>query len=172
MPLMQFGAINTGRYLAGAMPQSTHIFSWPMNNYWVTNFNADQRGGISWTYYLTTAGDISNTFATRFGWGARVPFLTRILPGNGQGDDRKEGTFISGWPSNVVLVSARPVPEEESLTVHLRETGGQETDLSLINGITGKQFTITEVDVTGSPVAEPTLKMAPLESKFFKILLH
>ncbi len=172
MPLMQFGAINTGRYLAGAMPQSTHIFSWPMNNYWVTNFNADQRGGISWTYYLTTAGDISNGFATRFGWGARVPFLTRILPGNGPGDDRNEGTFISGWPSNVVLVSARPVPEEESLTVQLRETDGKETDLSLVNGITGKQFTITEVDVTGSPVAEPSLKMAPLESKFFKILLH
>ncbi|HWR74486.1 MAG TPA: glycoside hydrolase family 38 C-terminal domain-containing protein, partial [Bacteroidales bacterium] len=40
MPLMQFGAINTGRYVAGAMPQTTHLFSWPMNNYWVTNFNA------------------------------------------------------------------------------------------------------------------------------------
>jgi len=33
MPLMQFGAINTGRYTAGAMPQSTKLFSWPMNNY-------------------------------------------------------------------------------------------------------------------------------------------
>jgi hypothetical protein len=172
MPLMQFGAINTGRYIAGAMPQSTHIFSWPMNNYWVTNFNADQRGGISWTYYLTTAGDLSNGFATRFGWGARVPFLTRILPGNGPGDDKNEGSFISGWPSNIVMVSARPVPEEQAMTIHLRETDGMETELSLVNGITGKQFTVTEVDVTGSPVAEPSLKMAPLESKFFKILLH
>ena len=60
MPLMQFGAINTGRIPAGAMPQSTNLFSWPMNNYWVTNFNADQRGGHSWTYYLTTSADISN----------------------------------------------------------------------------------------------------------------
>jgi alpha-mannosidase len=40
MPLMQFGAINTGRYKAGAKPERTHIFGWPMNNYWVTNFNA------------------------------------------------------------------------------------------------------------------------------------
>src|SRR5665811_1711898 len=47
MPLMQFGTINTGRYQAGAMPQSTNLFSWPMNNYWTTNFNADQRGGHS-----------------------------------------------------------------------------------------------------------------------------
>jgi hypothetical protein len=80
MPLMQFGAINTGRYQAGAMPQSTHVFSWPMNNYWVTNFNADQRGGHTWSYYLTTSADISRTFASQFGWG-RIPFLTRILPG-------------------------------------------------------------------------------------------
>ena len=42
IPLMQFGAINTGRYKAGAVPQSTNMYSWPMNNYWVTNFNADQ----------------------------------------------------------------------------------------------------------------------------------
>ncbi|MDX1285808.1 MAG: glycoside hydrolase family 38 C-terminal domain-containing protein, partial [Draconibacterium sp.] len=44
IPLMQFGNINTGRYKAGATPESTHIFGWPMNNYWVTNFNAEQHG--------------------------------------------------------------------------------------------------------------------------------
>ena len=79
MPLMQFGAINTGRYQAGAMPQSTNLFSWPMNNYWVTNFNADQRGGHSWTYYLTTSSNVSNGFATRFGWGAEFLFLPGLF---------------------------------------------------------------------------------------------
>ena len=46
----------------------------------VTNFNADQRGGHSWTYYLTTSSDVSNGFDTKFGWGCRVPYLTRVLP--------------------------------------------------------------------------------------------
>ena len=86
MPLMQFGAINTGRYQAGAMPQSTNLFSWPMNNYWTTNFNAEQRGGHFWTYYLTSSADNSNGFATQFGWGCRIPYLTRIIPGSGTGD--------------------------------------------------------------------------------------
>ncbi|MGE5428209.1 MAG: glycoside hydrolase family 38 C-terminal domain-containing protein, partial [Methylococcaceae bacterium] len=36
IPLVQLGNINTGRYKAGALPESTHLFSWPMNNYWVT----------------------------------------------------------------------------------------------------------------------------------------
>ncbi|MCU0456053.1 MAG: glycosyl hydrolase family 38, partial [Bacteroidales bacterium] len=106
MPLMQFGAINTGRFTKGAMPQGAHIFSWPMNNYWVTNFNADQRGGHTWTYYLTTSADVSNGFATRFGWSSRIPFLSRILPGDGPGDDNKAGSLISGWSENLLLVNA------------------------------------------------------------------
>ncbi len=170
MPLMQFGAINTGRYTAGAMPQSTNLFSWPMNNYWVTNFNADQRGGHSWTYYLTTSSDISNGFATKFGWGCRIPFLTRILPGLGSGDNNWEGSFISGWPSNVILISAKPQTDGKSCVVHLRETNGQTAILNLTSGLDGKFLSAFEVDVTGSPVLKPSQSIGPLESKFYRIV--
>jgi len=170
MPLMQFGAINTGRYTAGAMPQSTNLFSWPMNNYWVTNFNADQRGGHSWIYNLTTSSDVSNGSATRFGWGCRIPFLTRILPGSGTGDNNWEGSFITGWPSNVLLISAEPDVNGKFCTIHLRETDKIETSLNLINGLNGKGLQFEEVDVTGKTVSNPTQKIGPLESKFFRII--
>jgi alpha-mannosidase len=170
MPLMQFGAINTGRYSAGAIPQSTNMFSWPMNNYWVTNFNADQRGGHSWTYYITTSSDISNDFATKFGWGCRIPYLTRILPGSGTGDNNWEGSFISGWPSNVILITSEPTADGRSCVVHLRETAGKETVLNLNDGTTEKTLTIIEVDVTGQPVTNPKKTIRPLESKFFRII--
>jgi hypothetical protein len=169
MPLMQFGAINTGRYQAGAMPQSTHIFSWPMNNYWVTNFNADQRGGHTWSYYLTSSEDVSETFATRFGWGSRVPYLTRILPGEGTGDEKSEGSFIAGWPENVILISAQPADNGKAILVHLRETGGKEVPLTLKNGLTGSQLEISPADVTGKRVPETANIIKPLESKFFLI---
>jgi len=172
MPLMQFGAINTGRYEAGALPQTTHVYSWPMNNYWVTNFNADQRGGHSWTYYITSSDDNSDSFATRFGWGARVPLLTRIMPGGGKGDDLTEGSFISGWPADVILVNARPGDEDgRSLIIHLRETGGHEALLSLTNGFTGQSLKAVEVDVNGHPIDNPSVMIYPYESKFFKIML-
>ncbi|MCX6254490.1 MAG: glycosyl hydrolase family 38, partial [Bacteroidia bacterium] len=170
MPLMQFGAINTGRYTAGAMPQSTNLFSWPMNNYWVTNFNADQRGGHSWTYHITTSTDVSNGFATKFGWGCRIPYLTRILPGSGPGDNNWEGSFISGWPSNVVLISAEPEADGKSCIVHLRETDGQNTLLNLTNGLNGKRLSSVEVNVTGSPVLKSSQNIGPLESKFYRII--
>jgi alpha-mannosidase len=171
MPLMQFGAINTGRYATGAMPQTTNIFSWPMNNYWVTNFNADQRGGHSWTYYLTTSSDVSNGFATKFGWGCRIPYLTRVLPGSGTGDNNWEGSFLTGWPSNILLISAEPDAGGKYCTLHLREINGKDTPLNLKNGLNGKEISAIEVDVTGKPVSNQSQNIGPLESKFYKIIL-
>jgi hypothetical protein len=167
MPLMQFGAINTGRYQAGAVPQSTHLFSWPMNNYWVTNFNADQRGGHTWNYYLTTSDDISNGFSTRFGWGSRVPFLTRILPGNGAGGGKSEGSFVTGWPSDIILISAIPLKDGSSVILHVRETDGKNATMRLFNGFTSKEIILKETDVTGRVLQERGLVLKPFESKFF-----
>jgi hypothetical protein len=172
MPLMQFGAINTGRYQAGALPQSTNLFSWPMNNYWTTNFNADQRGGHSWTYNLTSSADVSNGFSTRFGWGCRIPYLTRIIPGSGTGDNNWEASFISGWPSNVILISAEPSTDGKSIRVHLRETDGKLSEVKLVNGFTGQPLVLTEVDVTGKAVRAGSQGIGPLESKFFSIGLN
>lgn len=171
MPLMQFGAINTGRYTAGAMPQGTNMFSWPMNNYWVTNFNADQRGGHSWTYNITTTADNTDDFATGFGWGNRIPFLTRVIPGSGTGNNRSSGTFITGWPESVLLVSATPSADGKSAILHLRETGGKKHDIELINTTTGKKFEITRTDVNGRVVEGGSVSIAPLESAFYKITI-
>ena len=169
MPLMQFGAINTGRYKAGALPQGPHIFSWPMNNYWVTNFNADQRGGHAWTYYLTTSDNISNGFSTKFGWGSRVPYLTRIIPGGGKGDNNSEGSFIRGWPENIIIVTARPLESEGNVLLHIRETDGLETDIALVNCITEKPLVISEADATGKPAGVNSNIIKPYESKFFVV---
>ncbi len=171
MPLMQFGAINTGRFEAGAIPQSTNLFSWPMNNYWTTNFNAEQRGGHAWTYYITSSPDATNGFATRFGWGCRVPYLTRVIPGNGSGDTNWEGSFISGWPENVILISSEPSADGNSLKIHLREMEGKPAKLNLTHGINGLPLPVSEVDVTGKAVSNGIQSIGPLESKFFNIVL-
>jgi len=172
MPLMQFGNINTGRFIAGALPETTHLYSWPMNNYWTTNFNADQRGGHSWTYYITSSDDESNGFATKFGWGCRVPFLTRVVPGSGNSKNDNNlyqtGSFITGWPENAVLISVRP-SGEHSLLVHLRETDGINTPVRLYNGLTGKMLRVSGTDVTGRLVVGMDNSLDPLESGFFRV---
>jgi len=140
-----------------------------MNNYWVTNFNADQRGGHSWTYYLTTSSDNSSVFAAKFGWGCRIPHLTRIIPGSGTGDQNHEGSFVTGWPSNVILVSAEPSEDGKSLILHLREVSGQNASLDLKNGLTGKPLQATVVDPVGIPLPLSSPDIGPLESKFYRV---
>ncbi|MFZ1525251.1 MAG: hypothetical protein WAT22_10585, partial [Saprospiraceae bacterium] len=172
MPLMQFGAINTGRYKAGAKPESTHIFGWPMNNYWVTNFNAYQFGGHEWIYTISGSKNPSATDAVRFGWGKRTPFLSRVLPGGGIGGSDGSKSFISGWNENLLLVSAIPSIDGKSIILHLRETEGKNATLSLKNGVTGTALEIIQTDVTGMPVKNGSKEFKSFESKFFRVMVH
>lgn len=170
IPLMQFGGINTGRYKAGALPETSHLYSWPMNNYWVTNFNPDQKGEHQWTYYLTSEKDASNRFATQFSWGARIPFLSRVLPGNGKGGSSPWAqSFLSGWPENVLLVHALPEESGRAAVLHLREVDGKPANLDGLRQASGVPLQITRVDVLGSPINGGTTQLKGLESGFFKI---
>ncbi len=168
-PLMQFGEINTGRYKAGATPATTHIFGWPMNNYWTTNFNAEQHGGFTWSYSISSVGNSLQETATQFGWGNRIPLLSRVLPGGGGGDKNRQGSFISGWPENVLLVSALPTSDGRSAIIHIRETGGKNITLKLKSDIDQAELSLQQVDVLGKPLKNGTPKINAYESKFFKI---
>ena len=169
IPLMQFGGINTGRYKAGALPETTHIFGWPMNNYWTTNFNADQHGGHEWTYTITSIAGSSLLDANHFGWDKRTPFLARILPGGGNGNGAEEGSILSGWPNNLLLVSSLPEQDGKSAVFHVREINGTSAVFGLRNGHNQKLLHCTRVDVTGMPVANGKLEIAPFESAFFRV---
>ena len=171
IPLMQFGGINTGRYQAGATPQTTHIFGWPMNNYWVTNFNAEQRGGHTWTYTISSNPENHQQDAVKFGWGNRIPFLTRVLPGGGKGEDQYSGTFISGWPENVLLINSIPSIDGNAAVIQVREINGQNATLHLTNGLTQEKLYLKQVNVLGENIENGSVTLKPFESKFFRLSL-
>lgn len=169
IPLMQFGAINTGRYEAGAVPQSTNMYSWPMNNYWVTNFNADQMGELQWSYFITSSTDNSIGYATRFAWENRIPFLTRVL----QADERSTAGFPAASllkivPQNLLLVNMRPVEGERAVMLQLREIDGKPARFEATSDKITIQ-SIEERDVVGAPISDASLDFAPWENKFIKI---
>lgn len=169
IPLMQFGAINTGRYEAGAVPQSTNMYSWPMNNYWVTNFNADQMGELQWSYFITSSTDNSIGYATRFAWENRIPFLTRVL----QADERSTAGFPAASllkivPQNLLLVNMRPVEGERAVMLQLREIDGKPARFEATSDKIAIQ-SIEERDVVGAPISDASLDFAPWANKFIKI---
>lgn len=171
IPLMQFGAINTGRYKAGAVPQSTNMYSWPMNNYWVTNFNADQMGAMKWSYFITSSGDNSLDYATKFAWSNRIPFLTRVLPADKEASASswQPASILNIQPSNLLLVSMKPVEGENAVMLQLREVGGRSAKFSIVSDKVNIRR-ITVCDVVGDPLpGNPSPDFLPWENKFIKV---
>ena len=170
VPLMQFGAINTGRYIAGATPESTHIYSWPMNNYWVTNFNADQQGSFSWSYFITTRPNNSLKEANKTGWANRIPFLSRVIPAGNRNNPLNSESILDFTSDNVLVVNVKPV-NSSVLLVQMREVNGTETKLSVLHPENSENYSLQLSDVTGEPIAEPDIKLHfnPYETKFFRI---
>lgn len=164
VPLMQFGGINTGRFQKNAKPASGQIYSWVLNNYWTTNFRSSQEGEMMWNYAITSGKDASNDAATRFGWGTRVPFVSRVLPASPK---KQSGVLTrSAWPfqpASVLMVSARPV--QGGILYHLRETEGRGATLALTPDRTSMK--VQEADALGTPLRSvASIPFKPYEVKF------
>ncbi len=132
VPLVQFGDINLGKFQYIAQIARPHVYSWVMNNYWVTNFRASQEGEFKWNYFLTSTQNSSNTFATRFSWNSRVPLLSRVFPAGEAEKGPQAQSYLKIQAENVVLVSAKPSQDGTGIILHIRETDGRPEDLSVL----------------------------------------
>ncbi len=126
IPLVHFGDINIGRYYYRLKPKTNHIYSWVLNNYWVTNFKGSQEGELKWTYDLTSSKDNSYMFATRFGWGVRVPLLSRVMFPGAEADQTNlvSRSLLTLDASNLLMVNTTPSMDGEGIILHLREVEG------------------------------------------------
>lgn len=172
IPLMQFGNINLGRFKAGATPETNHIFTWPMNNYWVTNFNADQHGEFEWTYYLTSSTDSSIEYATKFGWNNRIPLPNRVIPAGVSNNNKPiDNSILSIKPTTVLLVNMTPVENENAVILHLREIGGKDSMLDISSSF-AKSLQVKECNPLGEELETPTkVNIKAWENKFVKVKL-
>jgi alpha-mannosidase len=172
IPLVQLGGINLGQFSRIAHPASLSIYSWVLNNYWTTNFRASQEGELKWTYRITSSADTSNGIATRFGWGERVPFITRVFPGSGRSERLEVKTFLGQALGNVLLVSAMPGKDAKSVILHLREIRGNQETID-ISGLIRDMHTrkAVEVNVLNEKVMETVnnLELKPFETRFLRI---
>jgi len=141
-----------------------------MNNYWTTNFNADQRGMYTWTYNLTSTNENSVKTATKFGWENRVPFLARVIPAS---PIEKKATnslsILSNIPDNVLIINTTPLEEENAILLHLREVEGKDSSFvpEIFSGKLIKYFETNVLDEEIKGISKLNIKA--LESKFFKL---
>ncbi|MEZ4943349.1 MAG: glycoside hydrolase family 38 C-terminal domain-containing protein [Saprospiraceae bacterium] len=133
IPLVQFGDINTGRYYYRLQPKTNHMYSWVLNNYWVTNFKASQEGELQWHYSITSEADNSDMFATKFGWSEGVPLKSRIILPRKEATTTKlvSRTLLNIDVPNLLLVNTRPSADGTGIVLQLREVEGDHAVLDI-----------------------------------------
>ena len=174
IPLVQFGAINTGRFYYRLNPKTNHIYSWVMNNYWVTNFKASQLGELRWHYDITSGSDTSDSFAARFGREERIPFAARLQYAGTNSDSALPASksLLNLQQDNILLVNVTLSADKKGVILYLRETEGKSTTISVKNMVELNQMTeATEVNILEDPIEKQieTIKFSPYETKYIHL---
>ena len=74
-PLIEMGAITAEQPWLRTIQSSPLLFSYAMNNYWHTNYKADQEGPVTFSYAIQPHAAFSPVAAARFGTERREPLV-------------------------------------------------------------------------------------------------
>ena len=110
-PMFEIGGITAEQPWLKTIEPSSLILSYAMNNYWHTNYKADQEGPVTFRYSLVPHGRFDGACSVRAGMERRQPLLVRArtvtapLPSDGfRFSDR-----------NIIVSSIRPIDESGTL---------------------------------------------------------
>jgi alpha-mannosidase len=106
--LVTLGDINRGEWPETFGTRTGTIFSYVMNNYWDTNYRAEQGGYFHFHYVVTSASSIDPPALSRMGWNEITPLesdivttqdKSRILPEHNRTLQYPATAAHSGFPS-------------------------------------------------------------------------
>ncbi|HVP90329.1 MAG TPA: glycoside hydrolase family 38 C-terminal domain-containing protein, partial [Terriglobales bacterium] len=139
-PLVEFGDINTGKWQTRLDLANAWVFSYAMNNYWMTNFKASQSGRVEFRYSLTSlppgpaaAGALEpdRVVPSRFGWEVHTPLGVAWLPAKNKGTlAAPAASFVSIDQPNVII-QALWLEADGTPVARLREIAGAAADARL-----------------------------------------
>ncbi len=104
-PLIEVGAITAEKSWLEEVKPAQNLFSYVMNNYWHTNYKADQEGITLFRYSLRPHGGYRQEEAARFGLERRQPLI--VVPASDP-PVRQKSLFDLGT-SRIIALSTRPV---------------------------------------------------------------
>lgn len=174
IPLVQFGDLNIGRYYYQLNPKTNHIYSWVLNNYWVTNFKASQEGELRWKYSITSTDNLTDKEAIRFGRNNRMSSPARLVSKGSKTIDYNslEYSFLDFNIPNLLVVNCTPALDNTGIILHLRETAGNRAiiDIQALKEKTAAKA-IQRVNAMEEEMKKITspLQIEPYETLFLKL---
>jgi alpha-mannosidase len=105
-PLIEIGTITAEKPWLEESKPAQNLYSYVMNNYWHTNYKADQEGEVLFRYSLRPHGGYQQEEAARFGLERRQPLI--VVPGPALANQEKPLFSLEG--QRVIALETRPVP--------------------------------------------------------------
>jgi hypothetical protein len=131
-PLVTLTDINRGKWLSHLPIGNGHVYSYAMNNYWFTNYRAQQGGRFVFHYSITTGSHLSREQLARFDADTREPVVAypfvssfsakmtqtaRPLPAS-------SGSLLTLDSPNLQIVTFKAAEDEDGCILRLREIAG------------------------------------------------
>ncbi|MCX6134259.1 MAG: hypothetical protein NTU47_10650 [Ignavibacteriales bacterium] len=107
VPLIEIGDITAEKPWMRDISTAQNFYSYAMNNYWHTNYKADQEGEMVFRYSVRPHGAYSQLEAARFGIERRQRLV--VLPASGDG--KTEVPLYEIEPAGLIVLSTKPIPD-------------------------------------------------------------
>jgi hypothetical protein len=141
-PLIEIGGITAEQPWMRTIRPSSLFYSYVMNNYWHTNYKADQEGSVRFEYSVMPHADFSPAQSVRFGRERRERLVVAGPPAE------KPGTLFRVEPATLLVQSVTPVPESKSWLMSLYNPGDDHQVAKIRRG-NGRRMTISRTDLLG-----------------------
>jgi hypothetical protein len=122
VPLFEAGRITMDEVVCGwvdSIPPAQTFFSYPMNNYWETNYAAAQEGTCTFRYIIMPHAGFNPAEAEKEAIGQRQSLLTR----KGGGWQKERASLLKLKNDNLVITSIKPVNRGKEILVMLYNAG-------------------------------------------------
>jgi len=157
-PLVELGGITVDARAVGwikKLPPTTALLSYVMNNYWETNYKADQPGTATFRYALRPHGAYDAAAAQRFGVERAQPLIAAAV----EGDAPPAAARFRVEPAGVLVAACRPTDDGKARLIRLFNATGRAVKASL-RWAGARPPSVCRSDLSGKPGAELT---APID---------
>ena len=165
-PMIELGSITAELPWLRSINPSPVVYSYLMNNYWHTNYKADQAGLVSFRYSILPHGEFKGEDALRFEIERRQPLVVTGADRSG----RPAGSLFSIEPPEVLALSVKPIEGEGAWLLYLCNPSGRKQNV-FVRSPRAVPISVHSSDIAGRIHADtgPGLKLASHGSSYVRV---
>jgi len=131
-PLVTLTDINRGKWLSHLPITNGHVYSYALNNYWFTNYRAQQGGTFVFHYSITSGRELGREALARFDEDTRMPVLayphlssfSAAISQVGRPMPAAGGSFFKLDAANLEFVTLKEAEDGNGFILRFREIAG------------------------------------------------